>query len=153
MIKVNSYDTFNFVLNDISAVDSSVPRGCAGLEPHYANAFPFIEFFEKEVGCLYGADGSLDDSVAAGQRICCCSDTECATEPPPPVVECVTDFEGGEWALVRRTDGTTWHEATDDLKGTDVYGTYGTETSDSMFSIAWSDWTTSGELLLMTGVV
>jgi hypothetical protein len=56
-------------------------------------------------------------------------------------VVCESAFEGGGWALVRRVkQGSTWHPATDDLAGTDVYGTYGTATSDSTFSIAFSAW-------------
>ncbi len=52
---------------------------------------------------------------------------------------------------MRRTPAfTVWHEATDDLAGTDVYGVYGGETSDSMFSIAWNTWTFT-EMLFMTG--
>ena len=48
--------------------------------------------------------------------------------------------------------GTTWHPATDDLAGTAVYGTYGTATSDSTFSIAYSSWITpTTELLFMSG--
>ena len=65
---------------------------------------------------------------------------------------CVNDFEGGSWALVRRTPATSiWHQATDDLAGTDVYGVYGGETSNNMFSIAWNTWITTGEMLFMTG--
>ncbi len=52
---------------------------------------------------------------------------------------------------MRRTPGTSvWHQANDDLAGTDVYGTYGTDTSDSMFSIAWNTWSFT-EMLFMTG--
>ena len=52
--------------------------------------------------------------------------------------------------LVRRVkQGKTWHPATDDLKGTHAYGTYGTPSSDSTFSIAWQGLGT--ELLLTTG--
>jgi hypothetical protein len=63
----------------------------------------------------------------------------------------LSDFEGGGWALVRRTPATSvWHEADDDLAGTAVYGVYGGETFDSMFSIAWNTWTFT-EMLFMTG--
>ena len=66
---------------------------------------------------------------------------------------CELSFEGGSWALVRRTTATSiWHQATDDLAGIDVYGSYGTPASDSIFSIAWSTWLTTGEMLLMTGM-
>ncbi len=54
--------------------------------------------------------------------------------------------------LVRRVkQGSTWHPSNDDLRGTDVYGTYGTPISDSTFSIAWQVWGT--ELLLTTGMM
>jgi hypothetical protein len=54
--------------------------------------------------------------------------------------------------LVRRVkQGSTWHPATDNLRGTDVYGTYGTPLSDTTFSIAWQVWGT--ELLLTTGAM
>ena len=68
-------------------------------------------------------------------------------------VFCESAFEGGNWALVRRVkQGTTWHTATDDLAGTAVYGTYGTATSDSTFSIAYSSWITpTTELLFISG--
>jgi hypothetical protein len=66
---------------------------------------------------------------------------------------CESVFEGGSWALVRRVkQGSTWHPATDDLKGTDVYGTYGTATSDATFSIAFASWITPAtEILFITG--
>ena len=68
-------------------------------------------------------------------------------------VFCESAFEGGGWALVRRTTATSiWHQATDNLLGTDVYGSYGTPTSDSIFSIAWNTWQTTGEMLFMTGM-
>ncbi len=68
-------------------------------------------------------------------------------------IACEYAFEGGGWALVRRTTATSiWHQATDDLAGIDVYGSYGTPTSDSIFSIAWSTWQTTGEMLFMTGM-
>jgi hypothetical protein len=68
-------------------------------------------------------------------------------------INCEINFEGGGWALVRRTPGTSvWHQANDDLAGTAVYGTYGTETDNAMFSIAWSEWLTTGEMLFMTGM-
>ena len=53
--------------------------------------------------------------------------------------------------LVRRVkQGATWHPANDDLRGTEVYGTYGTPNSDSTFSISWQGLGT--ELLLTTGM-
>jgi hypothetical protein len=67
-------------------------------------------------------------------------------------VVCLSDFEGGGWVLVRRTPGTlAWHQATDNLAGTDVYGTYGSDTSDSMFSIAWNTWDFT-EMLFASGM-
>jgi hypothetical protein len=67
-----------------------------------------------------------------------------------PKYYCEDSFQGGGWVLVRRVkQGYSWHPANDDLRGTDVYGTYGTPTSDSTFSIAWQGW--GNELLLTTG--
>ncbi len=38
---------------------------------------------------------------------------------------CDDVFEGGGWALVRRVEqGSNWHPATDNLRGTDSYGTF-----------------------------
>jgi hypothetical protein len=56
--------------------------------------------------------------------------------------------------LVRRVkQGTTWHPATDDLAGTAVYGTYGTATSDSTFSVVYSSWVKpTTEFLFITGM-
>jgi hypothetical protein len=55
-----------------------------------------------------------------------------------PKYYCEDSFEGGGWLLVRRVkQGSAWHPAKDDLMGTEVYGTYGTATSDSTFSIKW----------------
>jgi hypothetical protein len=69
-------------------------------------------------------------------------------------VYCEGSFEGGGWALVRRVKaGNIWFEADDDLKGTSVYGTYGTATSDSSFSMAFADWLTpQTEVLVATGM-
>ncbi len=53
--------------------------------------------------------------------------------------------------LVRRvSQGSTWHPASDNLQGTDVYGTYGTPISSTTFSVAWKGLGT--ELLLTTGM-
>jgi hypothetical protein len=68
-----------------------------------------------------------------------------------PKYYCEDSFQGGGWALVRRVkQGATWHPANDDLRGTEVYGTYGTPNSDSTFSIAWQG--LGSELLLTTGI-
>jgi hypothetical protein len=69
------------------------------------------------------------------------------------VCVCENNFEGGNWGLVRRVkQGSQWHPATDDLKGLDVYGTYGSATSDSTFSIAYSSWLRpTTEFLFATG--
>ncbi len=67
-----------------------------------------------------------------------------------PKYYCEDSFQGGGWVLVRRVkEGSIWHRATDTLQGTDVYGSYGTASSDSSFSIAWQGLGT--ELLLTTG--
>jgi hypothetical protein len=57
------------------------------------------------------------------------------------------------WTLVRRADAVGgWHQATDSLAGTDVYGTAGTETSVGDFSVnfaaAVSDW---DQIMFITG--
>ncbi len=63
---------------------------------------------------------------------------------------CEDIFEGGGWALVRRVrQGTRWHPATDDLRGTDVYGSAGTSTSDSTFSLPFASLITSSETLFL----
>jgi hypothetical protein len=66
---------------------------------------------------------------------------------------CETDFEGGGWVLVRRVkSGSLWHPATDDLRGRDVYGLYGSSTSPSIFSVEFSSWVTqSTDFLFITG--
>jgi hypothetical protein len=47
--------------------------------------------------------------------------------------------EGGGWALVRRVQaGTRWHPATDDLQGTDTYGTPVASDADGTFSRMFS---------------
>jgi hypothetical protein len=47
---------------------------------------------------------------------------------------CAENIEGGGWALVRRVaQGTTWHPATDDLRGTHQYGIYGGDASFSAY--------------------
>uniref|UniRef100_A0A0G4IC05 Uncharacterized protein n=1 Tax=Chromera velia CCMP2878 TaxID=1169474 RepID=A0A0G4IC05_9ALVE len=47
---------------------------------------------------------------------------------------------GGGWRLVRRVaPGTRWHNATDNLMGTDVYGTPGGPRSDSTFSVEFAN--------------
>jgi hypothetical protein len=68
---------------------------------------------------------------------------------------CETDFEGGGWVLVRRVkSGSLWHPATDDLRGRDVYGLYGSSTSPSIFSVEFSSWVTqSTDFLFITGKV
>jgi hypothetical protein len=68
---------------------------------------------------------------------------------------CDNDFEGGGWWLVRRVkQGTTWHPATDDLRGTDVYGlaSYsapGWDVSTATFSLEFASMITSETLFLI----
>jgi hypothetical protein len=71
----------------------------------------------------------------------------------PSNYQCENDQDDGGWLLVRRVKaGVSWHPATDDLKGLDVYGTYGSVSSKATFSIAYSMWLNqSSELLFMTG--
>eukprot|EP01083_Nonionella_stella_P019335 53776_1 len=50
-----------------------------------------------------------------------------------------TDIHGGDWTLVRHAYNA-WHPATDNLAGTDVYGTYDNDPqSTSNWSIAYSE--------------
>ncbi len=63
---------------------------------------------------------------------------------------CENNFEGGGWALVRRVrQGTTWHPATDNLQGTDTYGTSGNSSSNSTFSLHFASLITSSETLFL----
>jgi hypothetical protein len=66
---------------------------------------------------------------------------------------CETEFQGGSWLLVRRArQGGVWHPSTDHLLGLDVYGTYGSATSDATFSVAFSSMVTADtEFLFATG--
>ena len=79
------------------------------------------------------------------------STTETSTAPFTNV--CETEFQSGGWLLVRRVrQGSVWHPATDRLLGLDVYGTYGSPTSDATFSVAFSSMVTSDtEFLFATG--
>jgi hypothetical protein len=72
---------------------------------------------------------------------------------PSVKISCENEFEGGNWALVRRVrQSSTWHPATDALTGKDVYGTYGLGNADSTFSIDYSSWVNSStEFLFITG--
>ena len=67
---------------------------------------------------------------------------------------CENSFQGGSWLLVRRVQqGSTWHPATDDLRGTDLYGIYGTSTSAASFSIGFAALVNaSTEFLFATGM-
>uniref|UniRef100_A0A0G4I4H5 EGF-like domain-containing protein n=1 Tax=Chromera velia CCMP2878 TaxID=1169474 RepID=A0A0G4I4H5_9ALVE len=58
---------------------------------------------------------------------------------------------GGGWRLVRRVQsGTTWHPATDDLYGTDVYGTPGDPDSAQTWSVRFDN-ETYDQFLFTTG--
>jgi hypothetical protein len=68
---------------------------------------------------------------------------------------CEDKFEGGGWALVRRVKaGSTWHPATDNVTGIDVYGTPGSSTSDLTFSLPFLSLITSNQtqFLFATGM-
>ncbi len=89
-------------------------------------------------------------SVVSFVRVACVEITLIAPSTAPKYY-CEDSFQGGGWVLVRRVkQGATWHPADDDLRGTEVYGTYGTPNSDSTFSIAWQG--LGSELLLTTGI-
>jgi hypothetical protein len=67
-----------------------------------------------------------------------------------PQYVCDNNFEGAGWVLVRRVkQGSTWHPATDNLRGTDSYGSYGTATSDASFSVPFSSLIASSETLFL----
>jgi hypothetical protein len=86
------------------------------------------------------------DSSSGSQRITC--------RFLAPQYSCENSFEGGGWALVRRVkQGTKWHPATDNMLGTDAYGTVGTRTSDSTFSVPFASLIKSNntEVLFATG--
>ena len=76
-----------------------------------------------------------------------------SSSSPTPAYVCENTLDGGGWLLVRRVkQGTTWHPATDNLYGNDVYGTYGNATSDASFSIAFAKWVQqTTEFLFITG--
>jgi hypothetical protein len=76
------------------------------------------------------------------------------TPTRPTGLYCEDSFEGGGWALVRHVSKNTnvWHEATDNLAGTQAYGSYGTPTSAFSFSLAWSTLVEAKEFLFMTGM-
>jgi hypothetical protein len=62
---------------------------------------------------------------------------------------CAENIEGGGWALVRRVaQGTTWHPADDDLRGTSHYGKYNDGTFSAYFAYQVKD---NAEVLFATG--
>jgi hypothetical protein len=63
-------------------------------------------------------------------------------------------LDGGGWLLVRRVkQGSSWHQANDNLQGTHAaYGTYSSATDDSSFNMVFSSMVKSDtEFLFMTG--
>ncbi len=70
-------------------------------------------------------------------------------------VICENYFQGGGWALVRRVaQGSLWHAASDNLAGTDNYGTPSTPDSLSSFSIPFAGIVNNNtQLLFATGLV
>ena len=72
----------------------------------------------------------------------------CDLNEKPSVPLFTKTFQGKKWTLVRRVkQGPSWHPATDELLGTDEYGTYcgqrgaakHCDTSDATFSIPFGD--------------
>ena len=61
----------------------------------------------------------------------------------------IYDKDGGGWVLVRRCINP-WHAATDNLQGTDVYGTPSSETSAQSFSVSF-DIDAIDEFMFATG--
>ena len=120
-----------------------------------------IDYYNRAECCQARAVGSkvelLDDNSIVLARKEITSDalsTSLQFSIAASAIACDNTFEGGSWALVRRVkQGTTWHPATDDLAGTAVYGTYGSATSDSTFSLAFASIVSpSTELLFITGM-
>ena len=72
--------------------------------------------------------------------------------PPPPASFAFAEPIGSGWQLVRHAPaGETWHPATDNLLGKDVYGTYVPNLdAPSAFSVAFQDMSFN-EFLFMTG--
>ncbi len=63
---------------------------------------------------------------------------------------CEDNFEGGGWALVRRVrQGSTWHPARDNLRGTEAYGVADSSTSGATFSLPFASLITSDETLVL----
>ena len=58
--------------------------------------------------------------------------------PPPPTATGANFFQGFNWRLVRRVVGSTWHPATDQLAGTEVYGSACGATASCTFSESWN---------------
>lgn len=86
-----------------------------------------------------------------------CGDAKatCSYEMDPSTTLTTTDSVlGGGWSLVRRVNaGNAWHQATDNCKGTDVYGTASSNSkSASSFSINFEDAVPQyNEMLFTTG--
>ncbi len=62
---------------------------------------------------------------------------------------CDNYFEGGGWALVRRVkQGNSWHQAQDNLAGTDVYGSYPIDPAVDSFSLYFANLVTQDTNIL-----
>ena len=67
-----------------------------------------------------------------------------------PADACASLYGGG-WTLVRRVQaGNSWHPATDDLSGTAVYGSVGSSTGASTFSIGFAQDVLPGEAVVVS---
>ncbi len=154
MAAVTSKFAFLSVLSDIAAVTptptcSSFNDAVSATEPSYA----------ASTGNCYLAFNapSNDSAYNDGRRVCCCKPGGCPVlNRPlriPETFSCFNNVSGGGWVLVRRVkQGSVWHPALDDLEGSDVYGTYGSSTSDSTFSVEFWPWIRAGtEILFATG--
>jgi hypothetical protein len=94
-----------------------------------AVVFVCIEKFDPS---LLGLDGGDDDGV----------DDEISIEPDtfnPSSVTSPDDVLDGGWSLVRCVSSSegTWHPATDNLRGSDQYGTYADYRNDTTFTLTW----------------
>ena len=91
-----------------------------------------ISAHSRQSSAWFGGFPNNDDNDDAGSS----STTTTSDDPSSP-----DDIDGGGWVVKRcvAASENTWHPATDQLAGTDVYGTYDeTYTADpATFSIAW----------------
>ena len=112
----------------------------------------------------HASHGGIDFALASTHGVSCasrpgwtqietsaqCEEAASAFELPSRKEPYSMQFQGKTWYLVRRAVGDHWHNATDDLAGTDNYGQYKWDPlSDSGFSTSFGERYT--QLLVATG--